>query len=76
MKNRLDNPFDPEKKEAELQRESQSWDTSNIANAESADIPIIDVSAYFRNPCEQTLRALAGQLGQAVVQGESICSRP
>jgi len=65
MKNTIKNHFDPEKKEAELQRESQSWDTSRIQKAEAGDIPIIDVSNYFQNPSDETLQPLAEQLREA-----------
>ena len=65
MKNPSKSHFDPEKKEAELQRDSQSWDTSGIQRAEAGDIPIIDVSDYFRNPGDETLRPLAEQLKEA-----------
>ena len=60
-----ENHFDPEKKEAELQRDSQSWDTSNIRTAADGDIPIIDISDYFLNPCSETLSPLAEQLSLA-----------
>jgi isopenicillin N synthase-like dioxygenase len=68
MKIPSENHFDPEEKEAQLQRESQSWDTRQILSAEAGDIPIIDVSEYFRNPREDTLRPLAEQLKQACTE--------
>ena len=65
MKNSSENHFEPEKKEAELQRESLSWDTSRIQKAEAGDIPIIDVSDYFQNPGDETLYPLAEKLKDA-----------
>ena len=68
MNNTNENYFDPQKKEAELQRESESWDTSQILNAETGDIPIIDVSEYFQNPCKENLVAIAELLKQACTE--------
>jgi len=58
-------PFDPAAKERELQRESQSWDTSKVQVARKHDIPLIDVSNYFATGAAQDLDSIAYQLRTA-----------
>jgi isopenicillin N synthase-like dioxygenase len=57
--------FDPAAKERQLRSESDTWDTSRVAEALAGDIPVLDLQAYFSNPCEATLTPLAGQLRKA-----------
>lgn len=60
--------FDPQAKEAELQRESQAWDTSHIEKAQPGDIPTIDLDDYFRFNRDIDLENVADQLRQACTQ--------
>ena len=57
--------FDPEQKEDQLRRESQSWDTGDLAEAEPGDIPVIDVSDYFASGRHTALAKTAGELRDA-----------
>ena len=59
------NCFDPQAKELQLQRESQSWDTSQIQAALPGDIPIIDVTDYFTSESDAALDTVAIQLRKA-----------
>jgi len=59
------NTFDPVEKERSLRAESQSWDTSTVVPARSDDIPVIDVGAYFASGSDESLDAVADQLGYA-----------
>jgi isopenicillin N synthase-like dioxygenase len=61
--------FDPVAKEQQLRSDSDTWDTTRIEEALPGDIPVIDLQAYFSNPCEQTLAPLARQLR---VAGETV----
>ena len=54
--------FDPQAKEAKLQRESQSWDTSQVYAALPGDIPIIDVTDYFMTESDVALDTVAVHL--------------
>jgi len=57
--------FDPAAKERELLAEASSWDTSNPANPEPGDIPIVDVGPYFTTGSDKDLGVAAGTLRQA-----------
>ncbi len=61
-------PFDPQVKEAQLQHESQSWDTSQVQAALPGDIPEIDISEYFGSQSDAALNAVAEQLRGACLQ--------
>ena len=58
-------PFDPVEKEHSLRADSQSWDTSTVKSARPDDIPLIDVSDYFKTESDEDLDAAAEQLGYA-----------
>ena len=58
-------PFDPEAKERELLAEANSWDTSQPAEAEPGDIPIVDASAYFTTGSPDDLAAAAAEVRDA-----------
>jgi len=60
--------FDPAAKERELLDEANSWDTSNPADPEPGDIPIVDVGAYFRTGSEADLVDVAASLQHACEQ--------
>ncbi len=60
--------FDPQAKEAELQHESQSWDTSQVQTALPGDIPEIDVAEYFTTLSDAALDAVAVQLRSACLE--------
>ena len=61
--------FDAQAKERALQTEAQSWDVENVSPAEHGDIPIIDVSAYFKDKSNtaptSTLDDIAKKLNHA-----------
>jgi isopenicillin N synthase-like dioxygenase len=57
--------FDPQAKESQLQRESQSWDTSQVQTALPGDIPVIDVIDYFLSESDVALDKVATQLREA-----------
>ena len=57
--------FDADAKEAALRSESESWNTSNVADALDGDIPVIDVSAYLASGSETDLAAIAAELSVA-----------
>ena len=59
--------FDPQAKEAQLQSESCSWDTSQVHIALPGDIPVIDVTNYFTTQTDAALDAVATQLREACV---------
>jgi len=65
MKTPSPNSFDPKAKEAELQNESRSWDTSQIFAALPGDIPLIDVENYFTTRSDVALDEVATQLRDA-----------
>ncbi|MCH6564496.1 MAG: isopenicillin N synthase family oxygenase [Proteobacteria bacterium] len=65
--------FDPQAKEAQLQHESQSWDTSQVQAALPGDIPEIDVAEYFTTQGDAALDAVAVQLRSAC-QETGFCS--
>ncbi len=65
--------FDPQAKEAQLQHESQSWDTSQVQAALPGDIPEIDVGEYFTTQGDAALDAVAVQLRSAC-QETGFCS--
>ncbi len=54
--------YDSQKKEEQLRREAESWDTTNIQRANPNDIPIIDIHNYFQNQSEVELAKVAEQL--------------
>lgn len=60
--------FDPSAKEAELQRESQSWEIGEVKRAEPGDIPLIDISDYLTNGSDEALKSVADQLRQACIE--------
>jgi isopenicillin N synthase-like dioxygenase len=60
-------PFDAQNKEAQLRRESQSWDTSKVQIAQPGDIPLIDVGDYFTTQSESALDIIAGELRDACI---------
>ncbi len=60
--------FDPFKKEKELREEADSWDTSSPVDAELDDIPVIDLSVYFRSGKQSDLDFIAAQLRTACEQ--------
>jgi len=57
--------FDPVAKEQQLRSESDTWNTSRIEDAQTGDIPVIDLQALFCNPDEAALTQLAGELRDA-----------
>lgn len=59
------NEFDPQEKESQLQRESQSWEIGDIQSAAAGDIPVIDVSEYFASQGDEALEKVAIQLCDA-----------
>lgn len=73
MNHSLPEFFDPQAKEAELQHESQSWDTSQVQTALPGDIPEIDVAEYFTTLSDAALDAVAVQLRSAC-QETGFCS--
>ena len=66
-------PFDPQAKEAQLQHESRSWDTSHVQAALPGDMPEIDVAEYFDSRNDTALDTVAGQLRSAC-QEVGFCS--
>lgn len=56
------NQFDPHKKEQQLRQESASWDTSNPLPAQTSDIPVLDLEAYFTAGDEKALHTIAKEL--------------
>jgi len=73
MNHSLPEFFDPQAKEAELQHESQSWDTSQVQTALPGDIPEIDVAEYFTTLSDAALDAVAVQFRSAC-QETGFCS--
>ena len=65
MENPSPESFDPRAKEALLQSESQSWDTSRIRTALPGDIPVIDVARYFETDSDTELDKVASQLRES-----------
>jgi isopenicillin N synthase-like dioxygenase len=65
MKHQAPDNFDPQAKEAQLQNESKSWDTSQIFPALVDDIPIIDVAEYFTTESDAALEKVAEKLRDA-----------
>jgi isopenicillin N synthase-like dioxygenase len=65
MKISTPDTFDPQAKEFQLQRESQSWDTSQVQVALPDDIPVIDVTEYFLSESDVALDKVAAQLREA-----------
>jgi len=59
--------FDPLEKEAQLQRDSQSWHIGQIQDAQPGDIPEIDVGEYFASGDTDSLEVIATQLREACV---------
>ena len=57
--------FDPAQKERQLVAESTSWDTSNPVDAKPGDIPIVDVSDYFKTGSPESLDAAGVALRNA-----------
>jgi isopenicillin N synthase-like dioxygenase len=68
MKDPSASTFDPRAKEAQLQNESQSWDTSQIHEALAGDIPMIDVAEYFTTQSDVALDRVAFQLRDACLK--------
>ena len=62
------NGFDPEAKEAELQAEASTWDTSSPVPAQSGDIPVIDASGWLGSDDPEALRQAANTLREASEQ--------
>lgn len=54
--------FDPQEKEKQLLAEANSWDTSNPADAEPGDIPVVDISDYFASGNHKALETAAAGL--------------
>jgi len=65
MESSSSNSFDPQAKEAQLQKESQSWDTSQVQTALPGDIPLIDVADYFDTQSDAALNTVATRLRDA-----------
>ena len=61
----MNKAFNPQEKEDQLRRESESWDTSQIKESQPGDIPVIDVAEYFTTGSDQALEDCAKQLGYA-----------
>ncbi len=57
--------FDAAAKEEQLKKESQSWDTSAISDADESDIPVIDLSRFFTEGSDSALAEVAAQLKTA-----------
>lgn len=57
--------FDPAKRERELRRESESWDTTTARPAADGDIPVIDVAAWFESGSAHHLEEVARKLASA-----------
>jgi len=57
--------FDPQEKESQLQRESQSWEIGDIQTAITGDIPLIDVTEYFETGSTDALDRLGIELYEA-----------
>jgi isopenicillin N synthase-like dioxygenase len=60
--------FDPDQKEAELQRESQSWEINQVQDALPGDIPLIDIEEYFDSGSDQALDSVASLLRDACLK--------
>ncbi len=54
--------FDADAKAIALTEESLTWDTSEVAEADSGDIPVVDVGPYFRTGARSDLDAAADVL--------------
>lgn len=54
--------YNPFAKEKALRDESSSWDTSTVQQAQSEDIPTIDLSQWLTTGSEQNLDIVANQL--------------
>ncbi|MBX2885219.1 MAG: hypothetical protein KTR32_35010 [Granulosicoccus sp.] len=57
--------FDPEEKEKQLREESNSWDTTQIEDAQPGDIPVLDLSEYFETGSKTALNSIAQSLKTA-----------
>lgn len=57
--------FDAHDKEKQLKAESESWHTNHVIDAEADDIPLIDLSDYFKTGDRDSLQNIAEQLKQA-----------
>ncbi len=57
--------FDAADKERTLRAEADAWDTTAPVDAEPGDIPIVDVSDWFRSGDERALRSAAAELSVA-----------
>ncbi len=57
--------FDAHDKEKQLKAESESWNTNYVADAQAEDIPVIDLSDYFKTGDNNSLQHVAKQLKQA-----------
>ena len=57
--------FDPFEKERQLRNQASTWQTAETTNAEFNDIPIIDLSHYFKTGSEEALEKVADQLRSA-----------
>lgn len=61
--NSENNPaFDARDKEKQLKAESESWNTNDVSEAQAEDIPVIDLSDYFKSGDSNSLQKIAGQL--------------
>ena len=76
-----DKDFDPAVKEQQLRSESEQWDTSTPEEAESDDIPVINLEAWFNSGSDAQLSIVAEQLRTACeetgffsITGHQVCS--
>jgi len=60
--------FDPAAKERELLAEATSWDTTDPADPEPGDIPVVDVGPYFASGSHDDLGIAAESLRKACEQ--------
>ncbi len=60
--------FDPNRKEAELQAQSASWDLSSVAKADPTDVPVVDVGPWFASGADTDLHQAAETLSVALRQ--------
>lgn len=55
-------PFDAEKKEQQLRKEANEWDTSQAVEASEGDIPVLDLTEYFTTGSDESLQKAADML--------------
>ena len=60
--------YDPLAKEHQLREESASWDTAQIEQAESGDIPVLNLTDYFQSQNDEDLEVLAKELRRACIE--------